>query len=66
MWGVFKAYGVIQILAAIFCPFATCSDVPAISFHSILINLQYTFLNGEICVFSKPCQGYMMLQTWLP
>ncbi len=42
-------YGVIQILAAIFCPLVTCDNVPAISFHSILINLQYNFqtLNGK-------------------
>ncbi len=37
--------GVIQILAAIISPFVTCSNVPAISFHSILINLQYNFQN---------------------
>ncbi len=35
----------IQILAAIFCPLVTCSNVPAISIHSILINLQYNFQN---------------------
>ena len=39
-------YGVIQILAAIFCPFVTCSNVPAISFHSILINFQFN-LNSQ-------------------
>ncbi len=41
--------GLIQILAAIFCPLVTCSNVPAISFHSILINLQDNFqtLNGK-------------------
>ncbi len=33
--------GLIQILAAIFCPLVTCNNVPAISFHNILINLQY-------------------------
>ncbi len=32
--------GVIQILAAILCPLVTCSNVSAISFHSIFINLQ--------------------------
>ncbi len=58
--------GVIQILAAIFCPLVTCNNVPAVSFHIILINLQWNFqnLNDNLC-FSKPCQGYMMLQTWL-
>ncbi len=37
--------GVIQILATIFCPFVTCSNVPAIQFYSSLINFQYNFQN---------------------
>ena len=35
--------GVIQILAAMFCPLVTCNNVPAFSFHKILINSQYNF-----------------------
>ncbi len=45
--------GVIQILAAIFCPLVTCSNVPAISFHNILINLQYNFQNLNDNHFSQ-------------
>ncbi len=45
---IIACIGVIQIFAAILCPFVTCSNVPAISFHSILINLQYNFQNLRI------------------
>ena len=35
--------GVIQVVTAIFYTFVTCSNVPAISSHNILINVQYNF-----------------------
>ena len=46
-------FGRIQIFAAIFCPSVTCSNVPAISFHNILINLQYNFQNLNDKQFSQ-------------
>ncbi len=49
----YKTMGRIQILAAIFCPSVTCSNVPAIWFHNILINLQYNFQNLNDKHFSQ-------------
>ncbi len=52
-------------------PFVTCSNVPAISFHGVLMSLQYNLhckdseFPSNFDVVPKPCQGSRMLQTWL-